>query len=326
MTILPSRRHFRNLILLLVVGMGCLIALRLASSSPIHWLWALPLFYLAYLNWNAFFFVHPFRMRYWMLKGPDFASPVYEKVLFKSRDGLTLFGWYLPGRSDAVVVLVHGLGGSGLTMEIHAAFLLRAGYNVLLIDLRAHGSSDGDTSTYGVLEANDVAGAVDYLLSRGDIDANKIGVLGISLGAQAALRGALLSESIHALVLEGLGPADIQDRIVRRGAKPVTLWSKIVYAVTLFDQRVFNFFSGQHPTPLTVEIGKIAPRPIMLIACGKNEVLFNRLFYAAAKQSCTLWELPEARHAAALVLEPKEYPRRIIEFFNRSLHVNGEGG
>ena len=327
MITLPGWRYFRNLGLLLAAGIGCLFALSLAYRAPIHWLWVMPLFYLAYLIWSAFSFAHPHRMRYWMPIGPDFASPVHEKVLFKSRDGLTLFGWYLPGRNQAAVILVHGIGGSGLAMQVHAAPLVRAGYSVLLMDLRAHGSSDGDTSTYGVLEAYDVAGAVDYLLSRGDIAADKIGVLGISLGAQAALRGALQSESIRSLALEGLGPADIQDRIVPannqdRGKKLVRLWRRIIYTLTLFEQWMFNFFSGQRPTPLTAEIGKIAPRPILLIACGKYEILFNRRFYAAAQESCSLWELPKARHAAALAYEPQEYPKRIIAFFDHSLQVS----
>ncbi len=327
MMTLPGWRYYRNLSLLLVAGIVSLFASSRAYSEPIHWLWAIPLFYLAWLVWGAFSFTHPRRMRYWTLAGPEFASPVYEKILFKSRDGLTLFGWYLPGRNRAALILAHGLGGSGLAMQIHAAPLVRAGYSVFLVDLRAHASSDGDTSTYGVLEADDIAGAVDYLLSREDVDPDKIGVLGISLGAQSALRGALQSEAIRALVLEGLGPASIEDRIrpasvQERSKKLLMLWNKIVYTVILIEQWVFNFFSGQRPTPLTAEIGKIVPRPILLIACGKHEIDCNRRFQAAAQASCTLWELPKARHAAALAYEPREYPRRIIAFFDHALRLS----
>lgn len=314
-------RYVRNLALLLATGIGCLFALGRAYAAPIHWLWVLPLFYLAYLIWGAFSFTHPHRKRFWLPVAPDFAGPVHEKVLFKSRDGLALFGWYLPGRNRAAVILVHGLGSAGLDMEFHAAPMVRAGYSVFLIDLRAHGSSDGKASTYGVLEAYDVAGAVDYLLSRGDIDPDKIGVLGISLGAQAALRGALQSDAIRALVLEGLGPANLADH----GGKPVTLRRKLNYPINLFSYWLFDFFSGQHPTPITAEIGKIAPRPILLIACGKFEIYFNRLFYAAAHEGCTLWELPKARHAAALIYEPKEYPRRVIAFFDQAFDAKHEG-
>lgn len=324
MLILPSWRRIRNIVLLLITALSLVLGFRAAHLAPLNWLWVLPLAYGAYVVWTSFWFAHPLRMRNWFPKGPAFASPVHEKALFKSRDGLTLFGWYIPGRNRAAVILVHGLGGSGLALSVYAAPLVSAGYSVLLMDLRAHGSSDGDTSTYGVLEAHDVAGAVDYLLARGDVDPDKIGVFGISLGAQAAFRGALHTPAIRALVLEGLGPADIQDRVSPappedRAKKGLMLWRRLLYTSLCFEQWVFNAFSGQHPTPLITEIGKLAPHPILLIACGKTEIALNRHFCAAAGESCTLWELPKARHAGALGQAPKEHPKRITAFFDHAL-------
>lgn len=350
MLILPSWRRLRNIALLIITALSLVLGFRAAHLAPLNWLWVLPLAYGAYVVWTSFWFTHPLRMRNWFPKGPVFASPVHEKALFKSRDGLTLFGWFIPGRNRAAVILVHGLGSSGLTLSVYAAPLVSAGYNVLLMDLRAHGSSDGDTSTYGVLEAHDVAGAVDYLLARGEVDPDKIGVFGISLGAQAAFRGALHTPAIRALVLEGLGPADIQDRVSPappedRANKGLMLWRRLLYTSLCFEQWVFNAFSGQHPTPLIAEIGKLMPRdarrdvacPILLIACGKAEITFNRRLCAIAAQVaateeslcttesgateplCALWELPDAHHAGALEHAPHEYPRRIVAFFDRAL-------
>lgn len=345
MLILPSWRRIRNIALLLLTALSLVLGFRAARLTPLNWLWVLPLAYGAYVVWTSFWFAHPLRMRNWFPKGPVFASPVHEKALFKSRDGLTLFGWYIPGRNRAAVILVHGLGGSGLALSVYAAPLVSAGYSVLLMDLRAHGSSDGDTSTYGVLEAHDVAGAVDYLLAQGNVDPDKIGVFGISLGAQAAFRGALYTPAIRALVLEGLGPADIQDRVTPappedRAKKGLMLWRRLLYTFLCFEQWVYNAFCGQRPTPLTAEIGKLAPQIapqgapqgtlrsaaclILLIACGKVEIAFNRRLcaiaaqVAAAEEFCALWELPDAHHAGALEHAPHEYPRRIVAFFDRA--------
>lgn len=317
-------RYFRNLTILLVLAAGSLFALTRVLASPIHWLWGLPLFYLTYLAWNAFAFAHPRRLRHWPQRESLFANA--ENVRFTSRDGVQLYAWYLPGTNRAAIVLAHTLGGSGLLMQAHAEFLRDAGYTVLLLDLRAHGRSQGNTSTYGVLEAQDVAAAVDYLLARGDIDADKIGVLGISLGAQAAWRGAVQSQAIRALVLEGLGPADIQDRLRPRsveghGRTLHRLRHQIVYPLALFDQWLFNFFCGQHPTPVTADIGNIAPRPILFIACGPREIEMNRRFCAAAQESGVLWELPKARHATGLLHEPEAYARRVLAFFDEALKV-----
>jgi len=246
---------------------------------------------------------------------PKFASPVYEKVLFKSRDGLTLFGWYLPGRNRAALILVHGLNGAGIDMVVHAAPLVRAGYGVFLIDLRAHGSSDGDTSTYGRLEGNDVAGAVDYLLTRPDVDADKIGVMGISLGAQAALRGALKTDKLRAVVIEGLGTSILDDH----GGRPKTLQRWVNYPINWLYYSLCEFMMGGRDTGVLQVIGNLAPRPLLMIACGGGEIYFNRMFFAAANEPKTLWELPKAQHAGAMTQEPKQYPQRIIDFFDRAL-------
>ncbi|MBX3055270.1 MAG: alpha/beta fold hydrolase [Anaerolineae bacterium] len=314
-------RYLRNLTIMLALAAGSLFALTRVCAIPVHWLWGLPLFYLTYLAWNAFTFAHPRRLRYWPRRESLFANA--ENVQFTSRDGLQLYAWYLPGSNGAAIVLAHTLGGSGLLMQGHAEFLRDAGYSILLLDLRAHGRSQGHTSTSGILEAQDVAAAVDYLRARGDLDADKIGVLGVSLGAQAAWRGALQHQAIRALVLEGLGPADIQDRIrplpgTGHGRTLHQLRHKLLYPLALFDQWLFNFFIGQHPTPVIADIGHIAPRPILFIACGPREIEMNRRF-CAASESGILWELLHARHAAGLFHEPEEYPRRVTAFFDEVL-------
>ena len=74
-----------------------------------------------------------------------------------------------------------------------------------------------------------------------------------------------------------------------------------------------------------VEIRKIVPRPVLLIACGKYEIHYNRRFHAAAGESCNLWEIPKARYAAGLAYEPQEYPKHVVGFFNRALHISASG-
>jgi|GEM_PF-676925 len=307
-------RYYRNLALLLGLVVLLFIGVEIAWREPIHFLWVVPLLLLVRMAWISFHFAHPPRRRYFLPAFPEYASLQYEKVTFPSRDGLTLFGWYLAGRKRAAILLLHGLGNAGIGMTFHAAPLIRAGYSVFMIDLRAHASSDGDISTYGVREAQDVAGAVDYLLSRGDIGADKIGVLGISLGAQAALRGALVNDSVRALVLEGLGPATLNDH----GGKPKTLQRWINHPINWLSYAIADFMCGVHPTDIRAEIGKLAPRPLLLIACGKTEIHFNRKFYAAASEPKALWELPKARHAMAFFQDHKVYMAKVIGFFDNT--------
>ena len=81
----------------------------------------------------------------------------------QSESGARLHGWSVDGDPDrGVVVLVHGIGGSRLAMLGRARLLNRAGYSVVMIDLQAHGESEGHRITLGHLERHDVRAAVEY--------------------------------------------------------------------------------------------------------------------------------------------------------------------
>jgi pimeloyl-ACP methyl ester carboxylesterase len=239
----------------------------------------------------------------------------FREITFPSRDGLTLFGRFMRSKNQATILLLHPLGSASNHMLLHAEFLVKAGYGVFMIDLRAHGSSDGDTSTYGLREADDVAGAVDYLLHRLDVNGQKIGMLGISLGAQAALRGALKVDCIRALALEGLGPVTLSDH----GGQPTSLPRWINYPFNWIYYFVYQFMIGGKDTSVMESIAKIAPRPILLIASGEKDIYFNRLFFQAAGEPKELWELPNGKHGAAILQSSGAYSQRVIEFFDKAL-------
>src|SRR5262245_47632682 len=82
--------------------------------------------------------------------------PGFEGVDGPSRFGSTLAGWFRPGeRGRGVIVLMHSVRESRLTMLGRAGFLSRAGYSVLLFDFQAHGESPGKHLTFGWLESRD---------------------------------------------------------------------------------------------------------------------------------------------------------------------------
>ena len=306
-----SWRYYRDSILLWSLFILMVVTAGYALKQPIYWLVVLLIWLIRNPIRNAFVFAHPYRRLGWM---PENNLNVRE-LTFKSRDGLTLFGRFVPARNHATILLIHPLGSSNNNMLIYAEFLVNAGYGVFMIDLRAHGSSDGDTSTYGLREADDVAGAVDYLLTRLDVNGQKIGALGISLGAQAALRGALKSDCLRALVLEGLGPVTLSDH----GGRPKSLQRWINYPFNWIYYHVYEFMIGGKDTSVIEAIGQVAPRFILLIASGEKDIYFNRLFFQAAKESKELWELPDAEHGAAILKESQTYMRRVIEFFDKTL-------
>ena len=306
-----SWRYYRNSFVFWVPFLLLLLSAGYALTHPAYWPFVLVFWFLRNPVRRAFSFAHPFRRFGWMQE----TQLEFREVTFKSRDGLTLFGRFFPGKNKATILLLHGLGQSNPSMLLHAEFLVGAGFGVFMIDLRAHGSSDGDTSTYGLHEADDVAGAVDYLLTRVDVNGQSIGALGISLGAQAALRGALKTEYLKALVLEGLNPSVLSDH----GGRPHSLVRWLNYPTNWLYYKLYHFMSGGKDSGVLEVIGKISPRPILLIASGEKDRYFNRLFYQAASEPKELWELPGGEHGAAILKDSHTYIQRVVEFFNKSL-------
>src|SRR6476659_6283885 len=306
-----SWRYYRDTILVWSLFLLAIVTASYALEQPIYWLVVLLIWFLRSAIRSAFIFAHPYRRFDWIPQN----NLNFRELTFTSRDGLTLFGRFTPSRNQATILLLHPLGSSNTNMLIYAEFLAHAGYGIFMIDLRAHGSSDGDTSTYGLREAEDIAGALDYLLHRPDVNGQKIGALGISLGAQAALRGALKADCLGALVLEGLGPTALSDH----GGRPKSLRRWINYPFNWIYYHAYEFMIGGRDTSVIEAIGRIAPRPILLIASGEKDIYFNRLFFQATNEPKDLWELPNGEHGAAILVDPQAYRQRVVEFFDKAL-------
>ncbi len=306
-----SWRYYRDSALVWILFFLLLAVAGYALRHPVYWIAVAALWLIRNPIRSAFTFAHPVRRISWL---PE-TSLEFQEVTFSTRDGLTLFGRFLRSRNRATILLLHGLSSTSGNMLIYAELLVKSGYGVFMFDLRAHGSSDGDTSTYGWREADDVVAAVDYLIHRIDVDGQKIGVLGISLGAQAALRGALKTDRIRSLVLEGLNPASLSDH----GGRPHSLQRWINYPSNWIHYMVYRFMIGGRDTGVLQSIRQLAPRPLLLIASGERDVYFNRLFFQAAGDPKELWEQPNGEHGAAILQDPKAYMQRVTKFFDQTL-------
>jgi pimeloyl-ACP methyl ester carboxylesterase len=139
--------------------------------------------------------LHP---RHWGI-GPTPAQLgyAYQDVSFRDHAGLTLRGWWIPGTKHETVVMVHGWTSSRAEPMSKAGYLIDAGYNVLVFDLRGHGQSDGDYTTLGLTEPDDVASAVAFARSRGP---GPIALLGYSMGGALAVETGARDADVAAVI------------------------------------------------------------------------------------------------------------------------------
>jgi len=315
-----SWRFYRNWLIHFVMWIALVLLALRAARQPwplyIYLILAYPIYLLAFSVFYSYRITHP-RGRFAMRRViPDDAGMAYEKVEFPSLDGLSLFGWYMPGDSKGTIILLHGHGGKGIAMIYHASALVDKGYSVLSYDQRAHGSSDGDICTAGWKEADDVIAALDFLKTRPDVDPERIGVLGLSMGGQAALFAAAREKGLGAVVAEGPSAARLSDH----GGRPTSLLRLINYPANWLFYKVLCFMNGVKPSfGILPTIGEIAPRPILLISSGRrSERHFVQLFYEAAGQPKELWEVPNARHAEVYFQDARAYQKRIVDFFDKA--------
>lgn len=152
---------------------------------------------------------------------PAEAGLAYEDVAFTSSDHLDIEGWFVPASAadgaepGPVVLFVHGwmwnrmgnVAGRVPFKDADVDFLPAvkalhdAGFHVLLFDLVNHGvSGSRPPITYGQWEARDMLGAVAYLRTRDDVDGQRIGVIGTSMGGNTALWAAPYCQPIKAIL------------------------------------------------------------------------------------------------------------------------------
>jgi len=241
----------------------------------------------------------------------------YEIVSFITMDGLTLRGWYIPSKNKAAIIISHGIGGNRMNCLAQGVALATHGYGVLLIDLRAHGESDGNKVFFG---GNDIVAAADYLKHRDDVDPNKIGAMGVSLGGLVTIQAAAIDKEIRVVVADGSAPNTIQDLPM-----PVMIghWLDLPFKGVSF--LIWNLEGVTAPLSTIEAIKRIAPRPILLIAGTQSEFEreMQRKLYAAAGEPKQLWEVTDAGHAGNWNAEPDEYEKRIVLIFNQAL-LGGE--
>ena len=203
--------------------------------------------------------------------------------------------------------------------------LIRHGYGVLLLDPRGQGRSEGDTVRWA--GDRDLLGAVDYLRSRADVDPDRIGGFGFSVGGEILLEAAAKSTGLKAVVSEGAGIRLGEGLEKKDGvsAPERLLWGPMSAVMT----GAATVFSNQGPPPAIPDrIGQIAPRSVLLIYADPGmggENTRQAGFYAAARKPKAIWKVPGAKHTGGLAAQPAEYERRVTTFFDQALLDSGSG-
>lgn len=255
----------------------------------------------------------------WSLE--DYPNLQPETISFDSQTGVRLSGRFFPGEHDGAVILLHGFRQFQDQMLPLADILNEAGFNILTYDGRhPERYGEGVYSTLGALEQRDLVSAVDFLATHPDVNPEKIGVYGASLGGATAILGGAQDERLRAIVAEGPfsdGDSVIDSSFERYIGLPPFPFAPV--AKQLSEWRADATLDDSRPVDA---ITLIDDRPVLLIHGQEDDSVppdHSQRILAAGGDNVDVWWVPGAHHFDAHEVVPDEYAQRIRAFFTRAL-------
>jgi uncharacterized protein len=250
----------------------------------------------------------------------------FEEVRFPTARKRSLHGWWVTGGAgDAarpVVVLVHGWGRNTERMLPYVAMLRPLGLHLLAFDARHHGLSDRDGHSSMLKFSQDVRAAVDFVTARRDVDADRIAVLGLSVGGAAAIHAAGHDPRIRAVVTAGAF-ADPRDAMVTLGR-----WSVLAKPAMPLALRFVEWRIGARLAAIAPEAAIARARARFLIVHGEQDRIVplphaHRL-HAAAQGKDELWLMPGRGHSDVHL--EAGFRERVASFLCTTLDWTPPGG
>jgi len=240
-------------------------------------------------------------------------------MYINSFDGLKLHAKYYENIKGAPIeIMFHGYRGSArrdMSTGLKRAF--KCGHNALLISQRTSGKSEGHTISFGINESKDCLRWIDLVIKTFGNDV-KIIICGVSMGAATVVTAAGYDLPKNVIgVLADCG-FDTAEKIIKKTIKEKHLSPAIFYPFVKLGARIYGKFNIDETSPL--EACKKTKLPILFIhgdndtfvPCSMSENMFNHCV-SEKKKFVTI---KNAGHAIAYLVDPENYIKEVVEFFN----------
>lgn len=244
-----------------------------------------------------------------------------EFVTIQSRDGLTLSGRYYHSTDDAPLAIgFHGYKSCWLTDFCGGADIsFQMGHNVLLIDERAHGRSQGRSITFGIKERQDLLCWLEYALNRFGHD-TKILLYGVSMGGATVIMASELAlpENVKGIIADCpySAPLDVILEVGRQTGYPV----KLIKPFVILGAKIYGGFDVQESCGS--EAVKHTKVPIMIIHGEDDTFVPPEMSLEIQQANPDMVErhtFPGAYHALSYMVDTPRYRNLVKQFMQKVL-------
>ncbi len=245
----------------------------------------------------------------------------FEEVSITSHDGLSLFGRYYHVADGAPLqIQFHGYRGSGIRDFCGGNKLAReSGQNTLVVDQRAHGKSEGDMITFGILERYDCLAWANYATKRFGSE-TPIFLTGISMGAATVLMASDLPLPKNVVGIIADCPYSSPTAIIRKvcgemGFPPVLAMPFVKLGAYLFGGLRFGNCCAEDSVARS-------DLPILLIHGEKDNFVpceMSQKIHAACKGRHEIHTFQDAEHGLSYLQDTPRYEKVVRAFVNSCL-------
>ena len=246
----------------------------------------------------------------------DLMNKPYEDVYIRSFDKLKLHARLFENKNtNKVAILCHGYRGTAYRdFSGGATEMIELGYNVILIDQRAHGLSEGHSITFGVRETKDLLSWIEFVKERFGQDIDLV-LVGVSMGGHVVLSVANQVDKEVKIIADC--PYSSPKAILHNSIKSVHLPIWLFYF--LINLAAILFTHENMSKTSVYDIIKDSENKILIIHGDKDSVVpyTNSLALKEAFPDKIQYELfPGADHGVSYVVDTKRYKEIVRAFLN----------
>ena len=262
--------------------------------------------------------------------------PMWFEEKWKNSDSTQTVGWLLSrGKPAPAIILSHGYGSNRSELLTLSFELWKAGYNVLVYDLRGHGESPVKWSGLGTYEKDDLLSAMKFLRNRTNETGQplldgRIGLYGVDIGGYTSLVASIQDPTVKAVAVDSVYP-DVSHfmshqlkRIVGSGNDMANRMVDSRWTTQLTDLAMQLYLMRREDSAPALDAVATASGRKLLFIIGKNSGALGgmtRELHNAARDQKQIVEVEQSRLIRLYDKASSDYDERVVAFFKEAIPV-----